>query len=141
VRSLREHIQDHNSAHGDPAFSAMENSWEQELPLQLCILPRIRSCQILVTGKQQKPRGPKTRTRSGSGKLVCQGLEVTSIDFVVITTSSIVLVPVPCDCSALLCCTVYWGGFRNPLTGSRSADSFNQLVLDRAVFGMCSVIR
>jgi hypothetical protein len=27
---------------------------------------RIRSCQILVTGKQQEPRGDKTRTRSGS---------------------------------------------------------------------------
>ena len=27
---------------------------------------RIRSCQILLTGKQQKRMGPKTRTRSGS---------------------------------------------------------------------------
>jgi hypothetical protein len=30
---------------------------------------RIRSCQILVPGKQQKTTGPKTRARSGSGHL------------------------------------------------------------------------
>jgi hypothetical protein len=29
---------------------------------------RIRSCQILVTGKQQKRMGAKTRARSGSGQ-------------------------------------------------------------------------
>ena len=34
---------------------------------------RIRSCQILVTGKQQKPIGGKTRTRSGSGPAVGEG--------------------------------------------------------------------
>jgi hypothetical protein len=38
--------------------------------------------------------------------------EVASADFVVFTTSSVVLVPVPCGCSALLSVTVYWSGFR-----------------------------
>jgi hypothetical protein len=34
---------------------------------------RIRSCQILVTGKQQKRMGAKTRTRSGSGLTIWSG--------------------------------------------------------------------
>jgi hypothetical protein len=53
------------AARRDPAFSAMANSWEQELYLS-ALHYRIRSCQILVTGKQQKQKGDKTRTRSGS---------------------------------------------------------------------------
>jgi hypothetical protein len=50
----------------------MENLQEQELPLQLCIIvvSKKRSSQILVTGKQQKTTGPKTRTGSGSGVVV-----------------------------------------------------------------------
>jgi hypothetical protein len=35
--SIYKHIKDHNSAHDDPAFGAMENFQEQELSLQLCI--------------------------------------------------------------------------------------------------------
>jgi hypothetical protein len=37
LRSLREHIQDHNSGHDDPAFSAMANLREQQLSLLTCI--------------------------------------------------------------------------------------------------------
>jgi hypothetical protein len=32
LRILRGHIKDYNSAHDDPAFGAMANSREQELP-------------------------------------------------------------------------------------------------------------
>jgi hypothetical protein len=47
----------------------MENFQEQELPLLTCFGPptQVRGAEILVTGKQQKPRGGKTRARSGSG--------------------------------------------------------------------------
>jgi hypothetical protein len=49
----------------------MENSWEQGLSLQLCIiaLMKERSCRVLVTGKRQETKGSKTRARSGSAPL------------------------------------------------------------------------
>jgi hypothetical protein len=34
LRTLREHIQDHNSEHGDQALGAMANLLKQELPLR-----------------------------------------------------------------------------------------------------------
>jgi hypothetical protein len=49
----------------DPAFSAMENL-QGAATITSALHYRIRSCQILVTGKQQKRMGAKTRTRSGS---------------------------------------------------------------------------
>jgi hypothetical protein len=53
-----------------PALSALENL-QGAGTVTSALHYRIRSCQILVTGKQQKrPRGPKTRTRSGSGRPV-----------------------------------------------------------------------
>jgi hypothetical protein len=53
LRSLREDIKDHNSGHGDPAFSAMETSWEQELSLQLCIIAGMQRKELSDSRNRQ----------------------------------------------------------------------------------------